>query len=43
MAPGSRFGRAHFFAPYKQLGNLKIETLIFNVACALVNDRMFCL
>jgi hypothetical protein len=31
MAPGSRFGRAHFFAPYKQLGNLKIETLIFNV------------
>ena len=31
MAPGSKFGRAHFFAPYKQLGNLKIETLIFNV------------
>jgi hypothetical protein len=31
MAPGSKFGRAHFFAPYKQLGNLKIETLIFNM------------
>jgi hypothetical protein len=31
MAPGSKFGRAHFFAPYKQVGNLKIETLIFNM------------
>jgi ABC transport system ATP-binding/permease protein len=32
MAPGSKSGRAHFFAPYKQIGNLKIETLIFNMA-----------
>jgi ABC transport system ATP-binding/permease protein len=31
MAPGSKLGRAHFFAPYKQLGNLKIGTLIFNM------------
>jgi ABC-type multidrug transport system ATPase subunit len=31
MAPGSKCGRAHFFAPYKQIGNLKIETLIFNM------------
>jgi hypothetical protein len=31
MTPGSKFGRAHFFAPFKQLGDLKIETLIFNV------------
>jgi hypothetical protein len=31
MAPGSKFGRAHFFAPYKQLGNLKIGTLVFNM------------
>jgi len=31
MKPGSRYGRAHFFAPYKQIGNLKIETLIFNI------------
>jgi hypothetical protein len=31
MAPGSRMGRAHFFAPYKQIGNLKIETMIFNM------------
>ncbi len=32
MPPGSRNGRAHFFAPYKQIGNLKIDTLIFNIA-----------
>jgi energy-coupling factor transporter ATP-binding protein EcfA2 len=30
MGPGSKIGRAHFFAPYKQLGNLKIGTLLFN-------------
>lgn len=32
MRPGSRFGRAHFFAPFKQLGRLKIDTLVFNIA-----------
>jgi ABC-type multidrug transport system ATPase subunit len=32
MKPGSKIGRAHFFAPYKLLGNLKISTLIFNMA-----------
>jgi hypothetical protein len=31
MKPGSKHGRAHFYAPYKQIGNLKIETLSFNV------------
>lgn len=31
MAPGSKFGRAHFFAPYKLLGNMKIRTIIFNM------------
>jgi ABC transport system ATP-binding/permease protein len=31
MRPGSKFGRAHFFAPYKQIGNLKFGTLIFNI------------
>jgi ABC transport system ATP-binding/permease protein len=31
MPPGSRWGRAHFYAPYKQIGNLKIETLVFNL------------
>jgi hypothetical protein len=41
MAPGSKFGRAHFFAPYKQLGNLKIETLIFNMIA--IWFMIFCL
>jgi ABC transport system ATP-binding/permease protein len=31
MPPGSRIGRAHFFAPYKQIGVQKIGTLLFNV------------
>ncbi len=31
MKPGSKFGRAHFYAPYKQVGNLKIGTLFFNI------------
>jgi hypothetical protein len=31
MPPGSRYGRAQFFAPYKQLGDLKISTLLFNI------------
>ena len=31
MAPGSKFGRAHFFAPFKQIGNWKFGTLIFNM------------
>ncbi|MBE0676778.1 MAG: ATP-binding cassette domain-containing protein [Bacteroidales bacterium] len=30
MTPGSRYGRAHFFAPFKMIGNLKIGTLLFN-------------
>jgi hypothetical protein len=32
MKPGSKYGRAHFYAPYKMLGNLKISTLVFDVA-----------
>jgi ABC transport system ATP-binding/permease protein len=31
MQPGCRYGRAHFFAPFKQLGNIRINTLLFNV------------
>ncbi|HUX94502.1 MAG TPA: ATP-binding cassette domain-containing protein [Bacteroidales bacterium] len=31
MNPGSKWGRAHFYAPYKQIGNLKIGTLLFNI------------
>jgi hypothetical protein len=31
MPPGSKYGRAHFFAPYKQIGKIKIGTLVFNI------------
>jgi len=31
MPPRSKVGRAHFFAPYKQIGNLKIGTMAFNL------------
>ena len=31
MKPGSKYGRAHFYAPYKQIGKLRIDTLIMNV------------
>ncbi|HLN20470.1 MAG TPA: ATP-binding cassette domain-containing protein [Bacteroidales bacterium] len=31
MKPDSKYGRAHFFAPYKMIGNLHIDTLIFNI------------
>jgi hypothetical protein len=31
MPPGSKYGRAHFFAPYKQIGSFKIGTLVFNM------------
>jgi hypothetical protein len=30
MHPGSRTGRSHFYAPYKQIGNMKFSTLLFN-------------
>lgn len=32
MEPLSNFGRAHFYAPIKKLGGLKIDTLWYNVA-----------
>jgi hypothetical protein len=31
MKPVSKNGRAHFFAPYKLIGNLPIDTFRFNV------------
>ena len=31
MKPGSHVGRAQFYAPYKLLGNLRIETPLFNM------------
>lgn len=42
MLPGSRTGRAHFYSPYKILGNLKISTLWFNMAIVwLMNIFLF--
>jgi ABC-type multidrug transport system ATPase subunit len=32
MRPGSRYGRAHFYAPFKMLGNTVVDTLLFNTA-----------
>jgi hypothetical protein len=40
MHPGSRYGRAHFYAPYKQIGNLKIGTLLFNVIVIWIMNMM---
>ena len=31
MMPVSKWGRAHFYAPYKKLGNLEIDTYFFNL------------
>jgi len=31
MMPISKNGRSHFFAPYKQVGSLKIDTSLFNM------------
>jgi hypothetical protein len=31
MEPGSRIGRAQFYAPYKMIGSWRIETLWFNL------------
>jgi hypothetical protein len=31
MIPLSKYGRAHLYAPYKRMGNLKIDTFVFNV------------
>jgi ABC transport system ATP-binding/permease protein len=31
MVPDSRMGRAHFYAPFKKVGNLKIDTLVFDL------------
>jgi ABC-type multidrug transport system ATPase subunit len=31
MKPVSKYGRAHFYAPYKQIGDIKIDTFWFNL------------
>jgi ABC-type multidrug transport system ATPase subunit len=32
MKPTSNYGRAHYYSPYKQIGNLKIDTYLFNLS-----------
>jgi len=32
MKPTSKFGRAHLYAPYKQVGNISIDTYCFDIA-----------
>jgi hypothetical protein len=41
MPPGSKYGRAHFYAPYKLIGNLKISTLIFNMIAIWIMNIFF--
>ncbi len=31
MRPVSNYGRTHFYAPYKQIGNIAIDTFWFNI------------
>jgi ABC transport system ATP-binding/permease protein len=41
MIPDSKTGRAHFYAPCKVLGNLRIPTLIFNIAAMWIIIGLF--
>jgi len=41
MEPLSRFGRAHFYAPVKNIGNLTIDTYLFNFAFIWVTSFLF--
>ncbi|MGQ9620142.1 MAG: ATP-binding cassette domain-containing protein [Bacteroidales bacterium] len=41
MKPTSKWGRAHFYAPYKQLGELKIDTLFFNMVFVWLMTGIF--
>jgi hypothetical protein len=39
--PASRFGRAHFYAPVKKLGELSIDTYLFNLIFIWVTSFLF--
>jgi len=41
MEPLSRFGRAHFYAPVKKLGELSIDTYLFNLIFIWVTSFLF--
>jgi len=38
MEPTSNYGRAHFYAPFKKLGNLSIDTFWFNTLVILLTS-----
>lgn len=38
MEPSSNYGRAHFYAPFKKLGNLSIDTFWFNTLVILLTS-----
>ncbi|HCC72123.1 MAG TPA: ABC transporter, partial [Bacteroidales bacterium] len=41
MAPTSKIGRAHFFAPYKMIGDIKIDTLWYNIIAIWLMSAVF--
>jgi hypothetical protein len=41
MEPLSKFGRAHFYAPFKKLGNLTLDTYLFNIIFIWVSTLLF--
>ena len=42
MRPVSKYGRAHFYAPYKKIGNITIDTFWFNIIVLwIVNHYCF--
>lgn len=41
MLPTSKVGRAHFFAPYKYIGELEIDTLWFNIIAIWFMSAVF--
>ena len=38
MKPVSKYGRAHFYAPYKLIGNIKIRHLLVQYFSALAGN-----
>ena len=41
MIPTSRYGRSHFYAPVKKLGNLTIDTFLFNFIFIWLTSILF--
>jgi ABC-type multidrug transport system ATPase subunit len=41
MKPTSKYGRAHFYAPYKQLGDIRIDTFWFNLLVLWIGGSLF--